>query len=37
MTDAEAMERLARILEVLEREGVHLVPVKDDGTPETVQ
>lgn len=29
--------KLDRILEIFEREGVVLIPVKEDGTPETVQ
>ena len=29
------MGHLARVLAILERHGVTLVPVKDDGTPET--
>ena len=36
LTEAE-MAKLAEILEVFKRNGVELVPVKDDGTPETVQ
>jgi hypothetical protein len=36
MTDEE-LAKLASILALLEREGIHLIPVHDDGTPETVQ
>lgn len=36
LTD-EQMEQLARVLEILKRQGIELIPVKDDGTPETVQ
>ena len=36
MTDAE-LQKLAEILAILKREGVELVPLKDDGTAETIQ
>lgn len=35
--EKDTMGHLARVLEILERHGVKLVPVKDDGTPETIQ